>query len=312
MAKVFPNTGIDTRHTVCPLEWYLKPHNWPERTQAFVEGAQTLYADAVQAALAAAGLQACEIDTIVFTCSTGIATPGIEAITLSKLGFREDVKRVPVFGLGCAGGVSGLSLAARLAQNSDDIVLLVALELCSLAFRSDQVSKSNIVATALFGDGAAAAIVTSAPDFEAVASLEFAGEHTWPETLDIMGWDVDEIGFSAIFSRSIPQLTKERVAGVVDGFLHANHLTRDDLSGYTFHPGGNKVIEALESALLLHQGQLQPERNILRKFGNMSGPTALFVLKEALASGLGGRRLLSALGPGFTQSMMTVTPPATS
>lgn len=312
VAKVFPNSGIETRHTVCPVEWYYEPRLWPERMGKFVEGAQTLYADAVEAALKDAGLQAREIDTIVFVCSTGIATPGIEAIQLTALGFRQDVKRVPVFGLGCAGGVSGLSIASRLAEGGGETVLMVALELCSLAFRVDELTKANIVASALFSDGAAAAILSAAPDHRQLATFEYAGEHTWPDTLDVMGWRLDEHGFGVIFSSSIPALAKERVPAAIDRFLDVHDLTRKDIDGYVFHPGGRKVIEALESALEIPAGDLSIEREILRKFGNMSGPTALFVLRAALDKGISGRRLLSALGPGFTLSMMTLVEPGTA
>ncbi len=308
MAKVFPNTGIETRHLICPIDWYEADHGWADRSETFVAGAKTLYADAVAAALADADLKASDIDTIVMVCSTGIATPGIEAIMLTSMGFRQDVKRVPLFGLGCAGGVSGLSLAARLAESSDETVLIVALEICSMAVRTDQLTKANIVASALFADGAAAAIVSKAPQYQQRATFEFLREHTWPDTLDIMGWRIDDEGFNAIFSRSIPQLAKEKVPAAIDDFLNANDLTRADLDGYAFHPGGSKVLEALETSLQLEAGQLQTERAILRKYGNMSAPTALFVLRSVLEEKLSGRLLLSALGPGFTMSMITLMP----
>ena len=160
MASLFANTGIRHRYGVMPMQWYLERRGWPERTRAFLEGAEALFVDVTRKALAQADLSAGDIDTVVTVCSTGIATPTLEARVAGQLGFRSDVSRVPVFGLGCAGGVSGLSIASRLAQARPGTnVLLVALELCTLAVRHDELTKANVVAASLFGDGAAAAIL---------------------------------------------------------------------------------------------------------------------------------------------------------
>ena len=203
LSSIFSNTGIIKRHGVKPFEWYLERHGWPERTAAFLEGAEALFVDAAEKALANAQLSGKDIDTVVTVCSTGIATPSLEARVAGRLGFRSDVSRVPVFGLGCAGGVSGLSIAARLAQARPDTnVLLVAIELCSLALRLDELTKANIVATSLFGDGAAAMILRAGD--EGATQIENSGEHLWPDTLDIMGWNVDPEGFGVIFQRTIP------------------------------------------------------------------------------------------------------------
>ncbi|MBC8035838.1 MAG: type III polyketide synthase, partial [Rhizobiales bacterium] len=237
--------------------------------------------------------------------STGVATPSIEARVLHEMGFRDDVARVPVFGLGCAGGVSGLSLAARLAEASPGSTVLIAvIELCTLAFRPDEMTKSNIVATALFGDGAAACVVSTAG--EAHGEIEHAGEHTWPGTIDVMGWRMDPQGFGAIFSRSIPDLAATDLRPAADAFLARHGLSLTDAGAFSFHPGGAKVITALEQAFSLEQGQLQDERAILAGYGNMSAPTVLFVLERALSQPFAGRRFISALGPGFTASFMTM------
>ena len=162
MARVFKTSGIRQRHAVRPIDWYLTPLGWPERTSAYLEGACQLFVDAATRALDAAELNAAEVDTIVTISSTGIATPSLEARVAGRMGFRADVERVPVFGLGCAGGVSGFSIASRLAcSRPGSIVLLVAVEVCTLAFRLDELTKSNIVATALFGDGAAACVLSA-------------------------------------------------------------------------------------------------------------------------------------------------------
>jgi len=305
MMPVFINTGIDCRYSVKPYSWFKGDQGWPERTEAFLEGASDLFRRAVSAALEQADVAACEVGTIVTVSSTGIATPSIEAHVLHELGFRDDVKRVPVFGLGCAGGVSGLSLAARLAEVSPgSIVLIAVIELCTLAFRPDEMTKSNIVATALFGDGAAACVLCT--DGDAYGEIEHAGEHTWPGTIDVMGWRTDPQGFGAIFARSIPELVASDLRPAADAFLARSGLSLTDVDAFTFHPGGAKVIAALEQAFSLEQGQLQDERKVLAGYGNMSAPTVLFVLECSLTRPFTGRRFISALGPGFTASFLTM------
>ena len=316
IAKVFATTGIQTRQAAKPADWYETPRGWPERTQAYLEAGTALFIDAVEAVLARAGLAAGDVDTVVTVSSTGIATPSLEARASTELGLRPDVRRVPVFGLGCAGGVTGLSLAARLARAEPGAtVLLVVLELCTLAFRSDRVTKADLVATALFGDGAAAAILRAgptAPDADGFAApvVEFTHEHTWPDTLDIMGWSVDHVGFGVIFDRAIPPFVSEGYAGAVAGFLTTAALRREAIDRFVCHPGGTKVIAAIEAALGLEPETLAVERTILRDHGNMSAPTALFVLDRVLREGFTGRCVLSALGPGFTASFASLRVPA--
>jgi alkylresorcinol/alkylpyrone synthase len=221
------------------------------------------------------------------------------------MGFRSDAMRVPVFGLGCAGGVSGLSIASRLAQARPGTnVLLVTIELCSLALRLDELTKANIVAVSLFGDGAAA-IVLRAGDGGAT-QIEAAGEHLWPDTLGIMGWSVDPEGFGVIFRRTIPDFVTRHFSSAVTEILSRMRLSVEDIDRFICHPGGAKVICALEGALALDQGTLSHERQIIADFGNMSSPTVLFVLEQARAKGLPARSLLTALGPGFTASCVTL------
>ena len=306
MAPVFSNTGIDQRYSVCPTEWFHEQHGWPERTTRFLDGAKMLFKEAATKALEEAKTSASEIDAIVTVSSTGIATPSIEAHVLHEMGFRDDVHRVPVFGLGCAGGLSGLGLAAKLAVAMPGRkVLLVVIELCTLAFRPDEMSKSNIIASALFGDGAAAAVLCASDEI-GHGTIEHAGEHCWPDTIDVMGWRVDPEGFGAIFSRSIPDLAKVDLRPAADLFLARHELTLADMDCFSFHPGGAKVIAALEPAFELEDGRLVNERKVLKGYGNMSAPTVLFVLKECLANPTKGRRFLCALGPGFTGTFMTM------
>ena len=305
LSTIFANTGIIKRHGVKPFDWYLERRGWPERTKAFLEGAEALFVDVAEKALANAQLSARDIDTIVTVCSTGIATPSLEARVAGRMGFRSDVTRVPVFGLGCAGGVSGLSIAARLAQaRPGSNVLLVAVELCSLALRLDELTKANIVATSLFGDGAAA-IILRAGDGGAT-TIEHTGEYLWPDTLGIMGWNVDPEGFGVIFQRTIPNFVTENLNPAVKRILEGMGLTMADIGRFVCHPGGARVISALETALALHQGTLDHERRVIADCGNMSAPTVLFVLERARNEGLPPRSLLTALGPGFTASCVTL------
>jgi len=305
LAKVFKSSGIRQRHAVRPIDWYLAPLGWPERTSAYLEGACRLFVDAANKALEAAELHAAEVDTIVTISSTGIAPPSLEARVAGCMGFRADVERVPVFGLGCAGGVSGFSIASRLAcSRPGSIVLLVAVEVCTLAFRLDELTKANIVATALFGDGAAACVLRAYDG--GIATVEMSGQHTWPDTLDIMGWKIDPQGFGVIFDRAIPPFAQGHVAPAIAGILARAGLVLEDVDRFACHPGGLKVITALELALSLEQGSLDHERAVLESYGNMSAPTALFVLERIIQAGLPSRTLLTALGPGFTASCVSL------
>ncbi|MDB5639698.1 MAG: putative type polyketide synthase [Bradyrhizobium sp.] len=304
-SSIFSNTGIIKRHGVKPFDWYLEPRGWPERTAAFLEGAEALFIDVAAKALANAGLTGGDIDTVVTVCSTGIATPSLEARVARRMGFRSDVARVPVFGLGCAGGASGLSVASRLAQARPGTnVLLVTIELCSLAVRHDQLTKANIVALSLFGDGAAAMILCAGDG--GATQIESAGEHLWPDTLDIMGWSIDPEGFGVIFRRTIPDFIAANLNSAVVRILANMQLTLADIDRFICHPGGAKVVSALETALALGQGTLDCERQVIADYGNMSSATVLFVLEQVRARGLPARSLVTALGPGFTASCVAL------
>lgn len=300
MAAVFFTAGIAKRHIILPSSWYMEPRDWPERTEAYLKGAEALFIDAATAALEAAGCDAADVDTVVTVSSTGIATPSIEARVGSIMGFRPDISRVPVFGLGCAGGAAGLSLAARLAEaRPGTTVLMVAVEICSAAFRLDELNKANIVATALFADGAAAAVLKAGGE-DGHCRLEGAGEHTWPGTLNIMGWDVDPEGLGVIFDREIPPFAEKNFGPAITDILARMNLRIDDVDRFCCHPGGGKVVIALEEALSLKRRSLDHERAVLADYGNMSAPTVFFVLERMIEVGLPKRTALTALGPGFS------------
>lgn len=302
LSKVFATSGIDTRQAVRPMDWYGQPLGWPERTAAFVEGGQALFIAAADRALAEAGLAGADVDAVVTVSSTGVATPSLEARVSAAMGFRSDIARVPVFGLGCAGGVSGLSIGAKIAEaRPGTTVLVVVVELCTLSFRLDLLTKANVVATALFGDGAAACVLR-AGDGGGLAAVEATGEHTWPDTLDIMGWDVDPQGFGVVFAQAIPPFARANIGPAVSGILARSGHAMDGVDRFVCHPGGRKVVSALESALALAPGTLDHERDVLRQHGNMSSPTVLFVLERVVKAGLPEVSVVNALGPGFTSS----------
>ena len=305
LVPAYENAGIETRQFSAPLQWYHEAHGWSERTDKFLDGADALLDQAAGRCLDEAGLEPEDVDALVVVCSTGIATPSLDARLMERLPFRRDVVRLPIFGLGCAGGVLGLARAAALAKAMPGArVLLLVVELCGLTFRRQDMGKSNIIASALFGDGAAAALIEHRPDPRGTAHspvrILATGEHTWPDSLDVMGWNIEEDGFGVLFSRDIPRLVETRMRPVVDRFLADQGLRMSDLDGVVCHPGGAKVIAAMRTALELDDDALDAEAEILRRHGNMSAVTVLFVLAEKRRRGDGGLRLMVALGPGFT------------
>lgn len=300
LAPVFDNAGIAKRHIVRPIEWYEGDHGWRTRNEVYVECAEALYEEAAGKALAAAGVAADAVDTLVTVSTTGIATPSLEARMAGRMGFRQDAERVPVFGLGCAGGVTGLATAARLAAVSPGkTVLFVTVELCSTSIRLDKLTKANIVATALFGDGAAACVLRSG-DEGGLARIGAGAEILWPDTLGIMGWDVEDPGLGVIFDRAIPPFLEEHMADGVARIAAKAGVEPEAIGRFICHPGGAKVLAALEQSLELSEDALVHERAVLRDFGNMSAPTVLFVLERVLKEGLPPTAALLALGPGFT------------
>jgi alkylresorcinol/alkylpyrone synthase len=306
LAGVFASNGIARRYSVRPIEWFSGAHGWPDRTEAYLTGACDLYRTVVERALREARLTASDIDAVVTVSSTGIATPSLEARLLPELGFGPATRRVPVFGLGCAGGVSGLALAAELAKARPGAnVLMVTVELCTLAFRLDHPTKSDIIAASLFGDGAAAVVVTSRTEGDAIGTITGSTEHLWPRSLDIMGWRIDDTGFGVVLSRSLPDFIATHYAPVFAEACERLEFAQPP-GRAVCHPGGRRVLEAIESMLGVAPESLEYERAVMRDFGNMSAPTVFFVLQRAIAAGLPPKVLLAALGPGFTASFVAL------
>jgi alkylresorcinol/alkylpyrone synthase len=308
MIEIFRNSGIDRRRTVRPMSWYLEPRDWADRSKVFHEEGLVLFERVAKDAIEQAGIRPDEIDTVVTICSSGIATPSLEARAMENLGLRADLRRVPVFGLGCGGGVGGLGLASSLAADEPGkTVLLVVLELCSLAFRIDRRTKEDAVASALFADGAAALVLRGGTD-GGLATVKGSAQYTWPDTLDVMGWIFDPVGFGVVLSRSVPIFVERRFPPIAKKLLEAVGLVNENIGRYVCHPGGGRVVDAVEMALKLKRGSLDHERDVLREYGNMSAPTVLFALKRVLQSPSKGTLALSALGPGFTASLVALEP----
>ena len=309
LLPVFTNTGIRTRYSCVPIEWYDREHGWAERNRIYLASALDLLETATRQLLDRTGRDKSEIGSVVVVSTTGIATPSLDALLIERMGLRRTVRRLPIFGLGCAGGVIGLARAAsQAAAAPGETVLFLTVELCALAFRRDDWSKSNIVATALFGDGAAGALLSTLGEGPAIVA---AGEHTWPDSLDIMGWEVADNGFSAVFSRDIPQLVATQLRDVASDFLARHRLALEDIDHFVCHPGGAKVVAALERAFGLGEGALTEAWGVLRDYGNMSATTVMFVLERMLAqvrtTGEPWRRaLMNALGPGFTAGFLVL------
>ncbi|MBV9331070.1 MAG: type III polyketide synthase [Alphaproteobacteria bacterium] len=306
LMPLFVNTGILTRHSCVPIDWYQSEHGWAERNRLYTDHAGLLLEEVARKLLEEASLEADEIDAIVAVSTTGVATPSLDAALAGKIGLREDIRRMPIFGLGCAGGVCGLSRAADLARaNPDSKILFLVVELCALTFRPNDLSRSNLVAAALFGDGAAGAILSTKGTGPALGA---SAEYLWPQSLDIMGWEVENDGLRARFSRNIPDLVSRDFAAVVSRFLAQSDLACEDMGGFACHPGGAKVLDALERALGKQPGALRESRAVLRDFGNMSAATVLFVLERMSWRDSPQPILLSALGPGFTAAFQILDP----
>jgi alkylresorcinol/alkylpyrone synthase len=304
LMPVYENAGIDTRYSCVPPDWYEKPHGWAEKNQLYLDNAVDLIEQASIKALEKANVDKDAIDMVIAVSTTGIATPSLDALLMERMNLRRDVERLPIFGLGCAGGILGLARAAEFARAAPGkTILMVAVELCGLTFRRADNSKANVIATALFGDGAAAAVIRFGDEG---AAFEHAGEHTWPDSLDVMGWRVEEDGLGVVFSRDIPSLTRTEFREVAGEFLTRNSLSFADIDWYVCHPGGAKVLDALEEAFGLGPGALSHSRGVLRDYGNMSAVTILFVLERVLAEQGTGRYFLSSLGPGFTAAFLTM------
>ncbi len=311
MINVFDNSQIETRHFAQPKEWAGRTHGFRERNELYVKNACALSSEATRNCIKKISADLPDFDHIIFVSSTGISTPSIDAFLINELKLGSHIKRTPIWGLGCVGGAVGLSRAFEYARAfPKSAALLIAVEICSLAFQRDDFSKSNIIATSLFSDGAAAALVVGPEhrlfDCRGVNLIDSLST-TFYNSLDVMGWEVVDTGLKVIFSKDIPTIARKYVKPNIMELLYKHNLTLGDIKHFITHPGGPKVISAYEESLGLPTGSLELSRKILREHGNMSSPTVLYVLNEFLQNrkySSGDYGLISALGPGFSSEII--------
>ncbi len=306
LLPVFDHVEIEGRNFCVPPDWFYEDHTFPEKNALYVENALDLSEKAARRALDRAGVEAGEVGAIFFVSTTGLSTPSIDSQLLPRLGLSEETRRVPVWGLGCAAGASGLSVAADHARlYPEKPVLFVAVELCGLTFQKGDRSKAGLISTALFADGAAAVVLGVPERAREGAGPELLGSYstTWTGTEDMMGWELVESGFKVRLSRSVPDLVRNRMPENLDKALGSVGLAFEDLKHFVTHPGGAKVLDAFEEVLGLEPGGLALSREVLRYHGNMSSVTVHFILERLLESGdvsTGDLGVLSAMGPGFS------------
>ena len=307
LMPVFTNAGITTRYFAAPQEWFLTDHDLAEKSAMYAREATRLSAEAASKALEKAGLAAADIDYIIYVNTTGLATPSIDARLINEMGLRPDVRRTPIWGLGCAGGAAGLSHAHHYSlAHPEARILVIATELCGLTFMPGDTSNSNLVATALFADGAGAVVIGG--EGEGLELLTTRSRF-YADSLDVMGWTVLQKGLQVVFAQRIPDIVRETAQEDVTDFLAGHNLAIADMKAFLLHPGGTKVLAAYEEALGLESTQLDLPRSVLRDFGNMSSATLYFVLERYLAeNGIarGGHGLITALGPGFCAESLLV------
>ncbi len=302
---VFENALVSTRYFAASAEWFSGDENLGASNRLYLECAERLAVQASEACIEKAGstghpVALDDISHVVFVSSTGIATPSLDVAVVNAMSLRPDIRRVPLFGLGCGGGAAGIAVCNRLVEATPGAVaLLISVELNSLTFQRNDFSKSNLVAASLFGDGAAAVLVRNGPG--AVEILDDTSVLK-PDTRALMGWNFIDTGFQVVFSRRVPSVVREMMPGAVSRLLEPRGLSPADLSNFVVHPGGRRILEAYEALLQRRPESFASSYSVLERFGNMSSATVLFVLEEELRlrpGAAGEYGLLAAFGPGF-------------
>jgi len=308
LARLHSNAGVSTRHTVLPLEQYATIKDFGEANDLFLTHAVALAAEALTGALDRAGIAAQDVDFVMSTTVTGVAVPSIEARVAQLVGLRPDIKRMPLFGLGCAGGAAGLSLLHDyLVGHPDQVGVLLSVELCSLTLQRGDPSIANMVASGLFGDGAAAVVAMGANRSAEGPRVIDSRSHIFPDSLQIMGWDVGPTGMKIVLDAKVPQIVQKYLGDDIRELLAAYSLGVQDVGAWVCHTGGPKVIESLEAVLGLEGNPLELTWASLAKAGNLSSASVLHVLRDTLdqrAPAPGSAGVMMAMGPGFFSELV--------
>jgi alkylresorcinol/alkylpyrone synthase len=313
LARLHRNVTVDGRYLAIPAEQYVDIKTWGQANDIWIRVAQELGEQALCLALHNSGLQPRDLGALLFTTVTGVASPSIDALLINRIGLPANIRRTPIFGLGCVAGAAGIARAADYVRAyPTQAAALVSVELCSLTLQREDLSVANLISSGLFADGAAAVIVTG-PEFES-AGPEISGPTIlatrsvfYPSTEEMMGWNISEKGFRIILSTEVPTLIRENLGRDVDAFLADNGHKRSDLKSFVLHTGGPKVLDASADALGLHNGQLDASWDCLRKVGNLSSASVLVVLEDVMKNRRpepGTLGLLAAMGPGFCSELL--------
>lgn len=320
VARLHGNAGVESRHLALPLEQYGELADFGEANDAFIEAGVALGARAVTEALKAASLTPEDVDVIISATVTGLAVPTLDARVASVIGLRPDVVRMPLVGLGCVAGAAGVArLHDYLLGHPDAVAVLMAVELCSLTLQRADTSMPNLVASGLFGDGAAAVVAVGAGRAASLDGPEptqpqvlATRSRLYPDSERAMGWDVGATGLKIVLDAQVPALVEAHVGGDVDAFLADHGLGRGDLEWFVAHPGGPKVLQALQSALGVGQQALGVTWESLRRIGNLSSASVLHVLADTLRDrppSPGSYGLMIAMGPGFCSELVLLRAP---
>lgn len=320
LLQVFENGKIKKRNFVNNLSWFEMNHSFEEKNNSYIDSAVTLGVEAIEKCLKRGefldhSIDYTDIDALFFVSSTGISTPSIDARIMNKLPFSQHLKRIPIWGLGCAGGAAGLSRAFEYCRAFPDAkVLVLCIELCSLTFQRNDLSKSNLIGTSLFADGiACACIVGDNVNIQEVTKLKKipyildTQSTLMRDSEDVMGWDVKNEGLYVVFSKDIPSIIESWLAPNVSTFLSKHDLYIEDINYFVAHPGGKKVLDAYKNSLGINEDMTRISNEVLSEHGNMSSATVLYVLKKFMLSedvNKGGYGLAAALGPGFSSELL--------
>ncbi len=308
LERLHRNVLVGGRHLALPIEEYETLTTWGRANDAWIRIAQEVGAAAVLDALRQGGLSVDDVSALLFVTVTGVATPSIDARLMNRLGLPSGVRRMPIFGLGCVAGAAGISRAADYVRAyPDQVAVLLSVELCSLTLQREDLSIPNLIASGLFGDGAAAVVVVG--DQRAAAGPEIVASRSvfYRDSEAVMGWNISETGFQIVLSADVPQVVRDHLRGDVDAFLADQGLRRGDIGSWVCHPGGPKVLEAMEETLELPPDALAVTWKSLREVGNLSSTSVLLVLAETLAHHrppAGTYGVLLAMGPGFCSELV--------